>query len=204
MLPYYQVSGCSDRCQEVVQELADQFRKRGLEVAVLKIGETGGVPSVRLEGLDWTFQVNRAMTISCRSELQQFVKMMPAGVDVVLTMGLTISDFAVIEVKEDDSPGQGMTGLRIELIYPENEDTKAQVIPFERRSVSELADHLWERRDDYALQPEMVLWVNGHSIGIKDFVRQFFIKGISGMISTLKGVGSIDRVLIKYEHTSDR
>jgi len=199
MLPLYPIMGDHERSVELGRELAQIFKSRGLNVAIVdQIDLISG--RISLEGSDWSMTISGQGITPTRHGLRQLIPYVPAAVDLVLAAGLESDDFPHHLELEIDQDGAGHSSSGPTVYWGQGHGEGSRTMAFSADKRQELADYIWSKRQENALLPDINLWVNSKRIGLKDFVQQILIKGIVGMISTLKGVERIERVRLSFEN----
>ncbi len=122
--------------------------------------------------------------------------------DILLTEGYKKSSFPKIEIFRKSVEAQPICGDKDNLIAMVTDDeVQTSVASFPFRDVSGVADLIEKRYLKDRKKHQITVRLDGKQVPMNDFVRDFLVGGIRGMLSSLRGWGepkSID-VQIRFK-----
>jgi molybdopterin-guanine dinucleotide biosynthesis adapter protein len=202
MLPIICIVGASNSGKTTfLEQLIPELRRRGYRVGTLK-HDVHGFEMDR-EGKDtWRHRKAGAKTIAISSSSmlgmirETDAEMSPDLIagryfwdeDVLLTEGYKQSRFPKIEVFRTMVEAKPICGHQDNLLAIVTDDRVELDIPlFRFDQVAGVADLIEERFLKDRQKPRITVHVDGKQLPMKDFVQDFVIGGIVGMLSSLRG-----------------
>jgi molybdopterin-guanine dinucleotide biosynthesis protein B len=202
MLPVICIVGASNSGKTTfLEQLIPELRRRGHRLGTLK-HDVHGFEMDR-EGKDtWRHRKAGAGVIAISSPSmvgmirETDAEMTPeliAGryfwdVDILLTEGYKQSRFPKIEVFRTMVEAKPICGPQDNLLAIVTDDRVESDIPlFRFDQVTGVADLIEERFLKGRKKPRITVYVDGKQLPMKDFVQDFVIGGIVGMLSSLRG-----------------
>jgi len=201
MIPVISVVGSSNTGKTTfLEKVVKELKSRGYGVAVIKHDSHGfdidhpGKDSWRLAqaGSDVVVlsSADKMALIKKPAEemtLEQLAEMVMDGVDIIITEGYKGADKPKIEVYRSGF-SDGILSRKEELVALVSDKHFDMDVPqFTADDANGVVDLIVEKFLSRPVEEEISLSVNGNDIGFKPFVRDAFIKTISGMVSTLHG-----------------
>lgn len=202
MTPVVSFVGCSNSGKTtLLLKVVEELKRRGYRLAVIKHDSHGfdidkpGKDSWRMTqaGSDVVVisSAEKMAVVKVHKEdmpLDQLVDMVGSWVDVVITEGYKGEDKPKIEVYR--------AGVSEKILCREKEllamvtDKKTdmnipQFAPDDENCASAVADIIVEKIINKPVEEDIRLTVDGKDINLKSFIKDAFIKTISGMVSTL-------------------
>lgn len=202
MLPILCMVGASNSGKTTyLEKLIPELRRRGYQVGTLK-HDVHGFQMDR-EGKDtWRHRKAGAQTIGIASPrsvatIRETAEEMPLGLiagryfwqeDILLTEGFKRSHYPKIEVFRSAIEAQPICGPQDNLVAVVTDDPVQVDVPiFSFNDVPGLADLIESRYLKDRKQPRLTVFLDGKQLPMKDFVVDFVLGGIVGMISSLRG-----------------
>ena len=218
MVPIICIVGASDSGKTTfLEKLIPMIRDRGYRVGTIK-HDTHGFEMDR-EGKDtWRHRLAGAQTIAISSpnqaasirgtteelSLEELVARYFWREDIILTEGYKRSTYPKIEVFRSAIEQQPICNLKDNLIALVTDDiTDLEVPSFKFDEVSRLTDFIEQRFLKDRKKQRILVNLDGKKLPMKDFVQDFLIGGIVGMLSTLRGWKNAGRIDI-YISSEDR
>jgi len=201
MIPVISVVGSSNTGKTTfLEKVVRELKSRGYGVAVIKHDSHGfdidrpGKDSWRLAqaGSDVVVlsSADKMALIKKPAEemtLEQLAEMVMDGVDIIITEGYKGADKPKIEVYRSGF-SDGILSRKEEMVALVSDKHFDMDVPqFTADDANGVVDLIVEKFLSQLAEEEISLSVNGNDIGFKPFVRDAFIKTISGMVSTLHG-----------------
>jgi molybdopterin-guanine dinucleotide biosynthesis protein B len=201
MIPVISVVGSSNTGKTTFLEKAvKELKSRGYKVAVIKHDSHGfdidqpGKDSWRLAqaGSDVVVisSADKMAMIKKPTEemmLDQLADMVTDGVDIIITEGYKSADKPKIEVYRSGFSDRILSREQELVALVTDRHFDLDVPQFTADDINGVVDLIIEKFLSQPAEEEILLSVNGNSIGLKSFVRDAFVKTISGMVSTLHG-----------------
>jgi molybdopterin-guanine dinucleotide biosynthesis adapter protein len=202
MLPIICMVGASNSGKTTyLEKLIPELRRRGYRVGTLK-HDVHGFEMDR-EGKDtWRHRKAGAQTIGIASSMtvatiRETAAEMPLGLiagryfweeDILLTEGFKRSHYPKIEVFRSVIEAQPICGSQDNLVAVVTDDPVQVDVPvFRFGDVPGLADLIENRFLKDRKKPRLTVYLDGKQLPMKDFVKDFVMGGIVGMISSLRG-----------------
>ncbi len=202
MLPIICMVGASNSGKTTyLEKLIPELRRRGYRVGTLK-HDVHGFEMDR-EGKDtWRHRQAGAQTIgigsprtvatiretSAEMPLEQIAGRYFWEEDILLTEGYKRSHYPKIEVFRSVIEAQPICGVQDNLAAVVTDDPVEVDVPvFRFDDVPGLADLIETRFLKDRKQPRITVFLDGKQMPMKDFVKDFVIGGIVGMIASLRG-----------------
>ena len=202
MLPIICMVGASNSGKTTyLEKLIPELRRRGYRVGTLK-HDVHGFEMDR-EGKDtWRHRQAGAQTIgigspgtvatiretSAEMPLEQIAGRYFWEEDILLTEGYKRSHYPKIEVFRSVIEAQPICGAQDNLAAVVTDDPVEVDVPvFRFDDVPGLADLIETRFLKDRKQPRITVFLDGKQMPMKDFVKDFVIGGIVGMIASLRG-----------------
>lgn len=209
MVPIICIVGASDSGKTTfLEKLIPMIRDRGYRVGTIK-HDTHGFEMDR-EGKDtWRHRLAGAQTIAISSptqvasirgtteefSLEELVARYFWREDIILTEGYKRSTYPKIEVFRSAIEQQPICNLKDNLIALVTDDvTDLEVPTFKFDEVSRLTDFIEQRFLKDRKKQRILVNLDGKKLPMKDFVQDFLIGGIVGMLSTLRGWKNAGRI----------
>jgi molybdopterin-guanine dinucleotide biosynthesis adapter protein len=202
MLPIICVVGASNSGKTTyLEKLIPEIRRRGYRVGTLK-HDVHGFEMDR-EGKDtWRHRKAGAQTIGIASPvtvaaIRETEAEMPLELiaghyfweeDILLTEGYKRSHYPKIEIFRsviEDQPICGPQDNLLAMVTDDPVQVDAPVFGFD--NVPGLADLIENRFLKDRRKPRLTVFLDGKQLPMKDFVKDFVVGGIVGMISSLRG-----------------
>ncbi|HEX79081.1 MAG TPA: molybdopterin-guanine dinucleotide biosynthesis protein B [Dehalococcoidia bacterium] len=119
--------------------------------------------------------------------LEQLVGMVKDGVDIILTEGYKRSDKPKIEVFRSEVSDRILSQESELIALVTDKHFDIDIPQFGADDANGIVNLIEERFLSQPAGEEIYLSVNGKEMGLKSFIRDAFIKTVSGMVSTLHG-----------------
>ncbi|MFC1875567.1 molybdopterin-guanine dinucleotide biosynthesis protein B [Chloroflexota bacterium] len=201
MIPVISVVGRSNVGKTTfLEKVLKELKNRGYRVAVVKHDSHGfdidhpgkdswrlaqaGSDVVVVSSADKMAMVKRPAR---EMTLDQLADMVMDGVDIIITEGYKGADKPKIEVFRSDVSDKILCSEKELLALVTDKHIDMDVPQFNFDDANGIVDLIIERFLSQPAEEEIYLSVNGNHIGFKSFVKDAFIKTISGMVSTLHG-----------------
>ena len=202
MLPIVCMVGASNSGKTThLEKLIPELRRRGYRVGTVKHDAHGF--ELDREGKDtWRHRKAGAQTIGIASPaavatIRETAAEMPLGMvagryfweeDILLAEGFKRSHYPKIEVFRSAVEPHPICGPHDNLVALVTDDPVASDVPvFRFDDVSGLADLIESRYLKDRKKPRLTVFIDGKQLPMKDFVEDFVMGGIIGMISNLRG-----------------
>jgi molybdopterin-guanine dinucleotide biosynthesis adapter protein len=202
MLPIISIVGASDSGKTTfLEKLIPELTGRGYRVGSIK-HDVHGFEMDR-EGKDtWRLKKAGANTVAISSpdgigsirhveselELQEIAARLFWTEDILITEGYKSSDFPKIEIFRSAVEAQPICGLKNNLVAIVTDDPVAIEVPrFSFADASGVADLIEARYLKDRKKPKILVQLDGKQLPMNDFVKDFMIGGIRGMLSSLRG-----------------
>lgn len=202
MVPLVCIVGASDSGKTTfLEKLIPLIRDRGYRVGTIKHDAHGF--DMDREGKDtWRHRAAGAQTIAISSpvqvasirstshelNLEEVVARYFWQEDLILTEGYKRSNYPKIEIFRSAIESKPICGPEDHLIAIVTDDETSLEAPSYRfDEVSKVADLIEERFLRDRKRPKIQVNVNGKKLPMNEFVQDFLIGGIRGMLSTLRG-----------------
>lgn len=202
MLPIICMVGASNSGKTTyLEKLIPELQRRGYRVGTLK-HDVHGFEMDR-EGKDtWRHRKAGAQTIGIASPMtvatiRETAEEMPLGLiagryfwqeDILLTEGFKRSHYPKIEVFRSVIEAQPICGAGDNLVAVVTDDpVKVDVPVYRFDDVPGMADLIENRYLKDRKKPRLTVYLDGKQLPMKDFVVDFVLGGIVGMISSLRG-----------------
>lgn len=202
MLPIVCMVGASNSGKTThLEKLIPELRRRGYRVGTVKHDAHGF--EMDREGKDtWRHRKAGAQTIGIASPaavatIRETASEMPLGLiagryfweeDILIAEGFKRSHYPKIEVFRTAVEAQPICGPHDNLVALVTDDPVATDVPvFRFDDVSGLADLIESRFLKDRKKPRLTVFLDGKQLPMKDFVKDFVMGGIVGMISNLRG-----------------
>jgi molybdopterin-guanine dinucleotide biosynthesis adapter protein len=202
MLPIISIVGASNSGKTTyLERLIPELRQRGYRIGTLK-HDVHGFEMDR-EGKDtWRHRKAGAQTIAIASptmlgsirendvemSVEQIVGRCFWSEDILLTEGYKHAHFPKIEIFRSVIAAKPLCGLQDNLVAIVTEDQVDLDIPlFRFDEVPRVADLIEERYLKGRKRHSIVAVVDGKQLPMNDFVKDFVIGGVVGMLSSLRG-----------------
>jgi len=202
MLPIISIVGASNSGKTTfLERLIPELRRRGYRVGALK-HDVHGFEMDR-EGKDtWRHRKAGAQTIAIASpmmlgSIRETDAEIPLGQiagryfwdeDILLTEGYKHAHFPKIEVFRSIVVAKPICGPQDNVVAMVTEDHVELDVPlFRFDEVPRVADLIEERYLKGRKKPRIVVYMDGEQLPMKDFVKDFVIGGTVGMLSSLRG-----------------
>jgi len=209
MTPIICIVGASDSGKTTfLEKLIPIMRDRGYRVGTLKHDAHGF--EMDREGKDtWRHRLAGAQTIAIASptqvasirgtteelNLDELAARYFWQEDVIFTEGYKRSNYPKIEVFRSAIEPQPICGPKNHLIALVTDDATDMDVPsFRFDEASRLADFIEERFLKDRKRQRILVNLDGKKLPIKEFVQDFLIGGIVGMLSTLRGWKNTRRI----------
>jgi len=201
MIPVISVVGRSNVGKTTfLEKVVKELKNRGYRVAVVKHDSHGfdidhpgkdswrlaqaGSDVVVVSSADKMAMIKRPAR---ELTLDQLADMVMDGVDIIITEGYKGADKPKIEVFRSDVSDRILSQEQDLLALVTDRHFDLDVPQFTTDDANGIVDLIIERFLSQPVEEEIYLSVNGNHIGLKSFVKDAFIKTISGMVSTLHG-----------------
>lgn len=202
MLPIICLVGASNSGKTTyLEKLIPELLRRGYRVGTLKHDAHGF--EMDREGKDtWRHRKAGAQTIGIASPMavatiRETAVEMPLGLiagryfweeDILLTEGFKRSHYPKIEIHRSVIEAQPICGAQDNLVAIVTDDPVQVDVPvFRFDDVGGLADLIENRFLKERKKPRLTVFLDGKQLPMKDFVKDFVLGGIVGMISNLRG-----------------
>jgi molybdopterin-guanine dinucleotide biosynthesis protein B len=202
MLPIISVVGASDSGKTTfLEKLIPELSRRGYRIGVVKHDAHGF--EMDREGKDtWRLKRAGAATIAISSPravasirdtegelaLEEIAARFFWTEDMVITEGFKSARFPKIEVFRSQVEPQPICGPGSNLAALVTDDpVEAEVPRFSFSDVAGVADFIENRYLRERKHPRLLVQLDGKQLAINDFVQDFLIGGIRGMLSRLRG-----------------
>lgn len=202
MIPIISIVGASDSGKTTfLEKLIPELARRGYRVGALKHDAHGF--EMDREGKDtWRLKKAGAMTVAISSPAQiASIRQTDTELDlaeiaarlfwkehILITEGFKRARFPKIEVFRTEVEPQPICGPSDNLVALVTDDpVEAQVPKFSFSAVSGVADFIETRYLQGRKEPSALVQLDGKQLPMKDFVRDFVVGGIVGMLSSLRG-----------------
>lgn len=209
MVPIVCIVGASGSGKTTfLEKLIPMMRDRGYQVGTIKHDAHNF--SMDHEGKDtWRHRNAGAQTIAISSPAQvatirttaQELSLSELVVryfwqeDIILAEGYKRSSYPKIEIFRSAVEARPICTPKDHLIAIVSDDeTDLDVPTFSFDDVSQVADLIAERYPKERKQPRIVVHVNGKKLPMNEFVQDFLIGGIRGMLSSLRGWKEAEKV----------
>ncbi len=201
MIPIVSVVGSSKAGKTTFLEKAvKELKSRGYKVAVVKHDSHSfdidhpGKDSWRLAqaGSD-VVAISSADKVAVIKKhtreltLDQLADMVMDGVDIIITEGYKGADKPKIEVFRSGVSDRILCSEQESLALVTDRHFDLDVPQFTADDANGVVDLIIDKFLNRPAEEEIYLSINGNHIGLKSFVKDAFIKTISGMVSTLHG-----------------
>lgn len=214
MIPIVSIVGKSDSGKTtLIEKLVPELTRRGYRVATVKHDVHGF--EVDREGKDsWRHKQAGAHTVVISSThkvalirdvekdltLDEIREKLIQDVDLILSEGYKKDVQPKIEVFRKEQHQQLLCTQEDQLVaVSSNQKFDIDVPCFDLEDTKGLADFLEKKFLTQATQPEISLKVNGKNISLSPFVRDILYKTIQGMLSSLKGCETPQRIDLHIE-----
>jgi molybdopterin-guanine dinucleotide biosynthesis protein B len=201
VIPIVSVVGSSNTGKTtLLEKVVKELKNRGYKVAVIKHDSHGfdidrpgkdswrltqaGSDVVVLSSADKMAMIKRP---SGEMTLEQLSDMVAGGVDIIITEGYKGADKPKIEVYRSGVSDKILCCKEELLALVTDRHIDMDVPQFSPDEVNSVVDIIVGKILNRQAGEEIYLSVNGNDIGFKPFVKDAFIKTISGMVSTLHG-----------------
>jgi len=201
MIPIISVVGRSNVGKTTfLEKVVKALKKRGYQVAVIKHDSHGfdidqpgkdswrlaqaGSDVVVLSSADKMAMVKRPVR---ELTLEQLAEMVIEGVDIIITEGYKGADKPKIEVFRSDVSDKILSREQDLLALVTDRHFDLDVPQFTADDANGVVDLIIDKFLNRPAEEKIYLSVNGNHIGLKSFVKDAFIKTVSGMVSTLHG-----------------
>ena len=208
MIPVISVVGRSNVGKTTfLEKVVKELKNRGYRVAVVKHDSHGfdidhpgkdswrlaqaGSDVVVVSSADKMAMVKRPAR---ELTLDQLADMVMDGVDIIITEGYKGADKPKIEVFRSDVSDRILSQEQDLLALVTDRHFDLDVPQFTTDDANGIVDLIIERFLSQPVEEEIYLSVNGNHIGLKSFVKDAFIKTISGMVSTLHGTENAQEI----------
>ena len=208
MIPVISVVGRSNVGKTTfLEKVVKELKNRGYRVAVVKHDSHGfdidhpgkdswrlaqaGSDVVVVSSADKMAMVKRPAR---EMTLDQLADMVMDGVDIIITEGYKGADKPKIEVFRSDVSDRILSQEQDLLALVTDRHFDLDVPQFTTDDANGIVDLIIERFLSQPVEEEIYLSVNGNHIGLKSFVKDAFIKTISGMVSTLHGTENAQEI----------
>jgi hypothetical protein len=203
MLPLFSITGPHRERLQLLDSLTSVFTAQGKVIARLEV--TGNEDhQVTISGADWVMELHN---FPCPLSITDIIKIpayLPFTIDLILANNLDLTQIPQIAVlTEDQKDVDYLSHKPFAVVSDFTKEELAQENHYPFAEVEALADFMWQKSGSYGILPDFSLWVNGQRIGCKGFVRDIFIKAITGMVSTLKNVDIIEDVFIRFTNRGE-
>ncbi len=202
MLPIISVVGASDSGKTTfLEKLIPELSRRGYRVGVVKHDAHGF--EMDREGKDtWRLKRAGAATVAISSPravaairdtdgelaLEEIAARFFWTEDIMITEGFKSARFPKIEVFRSVVEPQPICGPESNLAALVSDDPVEAGVPrFSFSDVAGVADFIENRYLKDRKRPKLLVQLDGKQIPINDFVQDFLIGGILGMLSRLRG-----------------
>lgn len=202
MVPIISVVGASDSGKTTfLQKLLPELRRRGYRVGTVKHDAHGF--EMDREGKDtWKHRKAGAQTIAISSpvqvasirqtesemDLEELVARYFWLEDLVLTEGYKRARFPKIEIFRAVVEPSPICGPRDNLVALVTDDVVQIEVPiFHFHEIERMADFLEDRYLKDRKTKRLMVQLDGKRLPMKDFVQDFIVGGILGMLSCLRG-----------------
>ncbi|MFC1850681.1 hypothetical protein ACFL27_10860 [candidate division CSSED10-310 bacterium] len=202
MLPVLAISGSVEQRALFIQELSKAFQDKQQYIAVVQAKNhsenTSG--SLLVSGHDWTLNLPNMACPPSKYELNRLPLYLPLHVDLIVVDDHQLDSIPQLHLKTvQQHSGEKSVHLCGTYIPPKTAQGTETAADHQFTDMETCVQFLLTSTADHHLLPEFVLWINNRRIGCKDFVRDFFIKAITGMISSLKKVDRSGKVHLWFE-----
>ena len=218
MLPIICIVGASDSGKTTfLEKLIPELGRRGYRVGTIKHDAHGF--EMDREGKDtWRHRKAGAQTIAISSPAQvATIRQVQSEMDieelagryfwqedVLIAEGFKRSRFPKIEIFRSAIEPAPICGPKDNLIAIVTDDPiQTDVDAFRFEDVARVADFIEERYLKERKKPSILVQLDGKQIPMNDFVRDFLIGGIKGMLSSLRGWKSAGKIDIHIRMEED-
>ena len=218
MLPIICIVGSSDSGKTTfLEKLIPELGRRGYRVGTVK--HDAHSFEMDREGKDtWRHRKAGAQTIAISSPAQvATIRQVQSEMDieelaghyfwqedVLIAEGFKRSRFPKIEIFRSVVEPAPICGSKDNLIALVTDDPIQVDVPvFRFEEVAHVADFIEERYLKERRKPSILVMLDGKQLPMKDFVRDFVIGGIKGMLSSLRGWKSTGKIDIHIRSEED-
>jgi molybdopterin-guanine dinucleotide biosynthesis protein B len=202
MKPIINVIGASNSGKTTyLEKLIPELRRRGYRVGTIKHDVHGF--EIDHEGKDtWRHRKSGAEAIAISSprcvasiretenemSLEELVGRYFWEEDIILTEGYKRSPFPKIEIYRSAVESKPICSRDDHLIAVVTDDPMELEVPsFHFHEVAEVADFIESRYLKDRKQHSVIVYLDGKRLPMKEFVQDFFLGAVKGMLSTLRG-----------------
>ena len=218
MIPIISIVGKSDSGKTtLIEKLVPELTRRGYRIATVKHDVHGF--EVDQEGKDsWRHKRAGAHTVIISSPnkvalirdvekdltLEEIREKLVQDVDLILSEGYKKDVQPKIEIFRKEKHKELLCTKEDNLIaILSNQRFDIGVPCFDLEDMSGLANFIEKRFLKSKSEGEVFLRVNGRSITLKPFIKDFLAKSVKGMLSSLKGCDHPKRIEIRIEEGGD-
>jgi molybdopterin-guanine dinucleotide biosynthesis protein B len=202
MLPIISIVGASNSGKTTfLEKLIPELSARGYRIGAIKHDVHGF--EIDREGKDtWRLKKAGAHTVAISSpnqvasirqvgaelELSEIAARLFWTEDILLTEGFKSSNFPKIEIFRSAVEPQPICGPENNLVGIVTDDPVGIAVPrFSFAAVSDVADFIADRYLKDRKKSNILVQLDGKQLPMNDFVKDFMVGGIKGMLSSLRG-----------------